>query len=456
MFSKIFQRFMDKSPVPVMVHVLLERTLRPEKLNEIFNRTAANQYTRQLLFSTVFELMNLVVFKTFPSINAAYTEENENISVSITSVYNKLNGISTNTSAELVRATAKEKSEIINLLSGERESLLPGYRVKMLDGNCIEATEHRLAVLRGTKAGALPGKSLVVYDPMLEMAIDVFPCEDGHAQERSLFNLILPTVDEGDVWTMDRNFCVRSLLLGIDDKKGYFLCREHKGLKWESVSPEKKEGKADTGILHEQCVKVIDDDGEVRKYRRIRLSLKNETRDGEKEIAILTNLPKTAANAKLIADIYRKRWRIETMFQELEAHLHSEVNSLGYPKAALFGFCVSLVAYNVLAVVKAALRAKHGEKTIEKELSGYYLAGNIARTYDGMMIALPEEEWISFQAMDNRQIAEILLQLADKIKLSKFKKSRRGLKKPPNKRDKYLKQPHVSTAKLLRGEEPSD
>jgi len=84
MFSKVFQRFMDKSPVPVMVHVLLERVLRPERLNEIFERTAENQYTKALLFSTVFELMNLVVFKTFPSINAAYREENENISVSVT------------------------------------------------------------------------------------------------------------------------------------------------------------------------------------------------------------------------------------------------------------------------------------------------------------------------------------------------------------------------------------
>jgi len=334
--------------------------------------------------------------------------------------------------------------------------LLPGYRVKMLDGNCIEATEHRLDVLRQTKAGALPGKSLVVYDPMLEMAIDVFPCEDGHAQERSLLNQILPTVEEADVWTMDRNFCVRSFLLGIDDKKGYFLCREHKGLKWEALGVEQKKGKTDTGTLYEQWIKIIDDQGKVRKYRRIRLVLKAETRDGEKEIAILTNLPKAAANAKLIAEIYRKRWSIETMFQELEAHLHSEINALGYPKAALFGFCVALVSYNVLAVVKAALRAKHGEEIIENELSGYYLAGNITRTYDGMMIALPDEEWTIFQSMGNTKIAEILLQLAGNVKLSKFKKSRRGLKKPPSKRDKYLKQPHVSTAKLLRGEEPSD
>lgn len=185
MFSKIFQRFMDKSPVPVMVQVLLEYVLCPDKLNSIFERTADKQYTRTLLFSTIFELMNLVIFKTFPSVNAAYQQSGEH-GVSISSIYNKLNGISIGTSAALVRETAKNKAEIITTLKGTRASLLPGYRIKMLDGNCVEATEHRLKVLRDTKAGALPGKSLVVYDPMLEMAIDVFPCENGHAQERSL------------------------------------------------------------------------------------------------------------------------------------------------------------------------------------------------------------------------------------------------------------------------------
>jgi len=456
MFSKIFQRFMDKSPVPVMVQVLLERVLCPEKLNSIFEREAVEQYSRTLLFSTVFELMNLVVFKTFPSVNAAYKEEGEQVGVSITSFYNKLNGISIDTSAALVRETAKEKVEIIDALAGAREPLLPGYRVKMLDGNCIEATEHRLDVLRKTKAGALPGKSLVVYDPMLEMAVDVFPCEDGHAQERSLLWKILPTVEKLDVWVMDRNFCVRSFLLGIDDQDGYFICREHKGLKWEASGLEKEVGKTETGTLYEQWITIVDDKDKIRKYRRIRLKLKTETRDGEKEISILTNLAKTNVSAKLIAEIYRKRWCIETMFQELEAHLHSEVNTLGYPKAALFSFCVALVAYNVLAVVKAALRAQHGEEIIEEELSGYYLAGNIARTYDGMMIALPGDEWTVFHTMSILKLAEILLQLAANVNLSKFKKSGRGPKKPPRERKKYSNHPHVSTARLLRGIKPND
>ena len=82
MFSKIFERFMEKSPVPVMVQALLERVLNADKLNALFERAAAEQYTRSLLFSTVFEMMTLVVFKTFPSVNAAYKEQAEQIGVS--------------------------------------------------------------------------------------------------------------------------------------------------------------------------------------------------------------------------------------------------------------------------------------------------------------------------------------------------------------------------------------
>ena len=144
------------------------------------------------------------------------------------------------------------------------------------------------------------------------------------------------------------------------------------------------------------------------------------------------------------------------MFQELEAHLYSEINTLGYPKAALFGFCVALVAYNALAVVKAALRTLHGEEKIANDLSGYYLAGNIARTHDGMTVAIPEREWIVFQTLSITEFARILLKLASNVNLAKFEKSRRGPKKPPPKRNRYSNHPHVSTAKLLEGKKPRE
>jgi hypothetical protein len=454
MFSKILERFMQRSPVPVMVQALLERVLSPQQLNTWFEGTAVEQYTRSLLFSTVFELMSEVVFKTFPSIHAAYQESAAEIGVSVASVYNKLNGLEPSTAAALVRDTAREKAAIIATMGAVRESWLPGYRIKVVDGNCIEATEHRLEVLRETQAGALPGKCVVVYDPALEMAIDVFPCEDGHAQERSLLGEVLASVEASDVWLMDRNFCVRDFLCGIASREAYFISRQHQGLSWKALTPQRYVGQVETGKVYEQLVQVVDAEGNAHTYRRIRLSLNKPTRDGETQIFILTNLPKSVASAQLIAEIYRRRWRIESMFQELERHLHSEINTLGYPKAALFGFCVALVAYNVLAVVKAALRSVHGDETIDNELSGYYLAGNIARTYDGMVIAVAPQDWAVFHAMPLAQFADVLLQLAANVKLAKFRKHPRGPKKAQPKRDKYPGQPHVSTARLLAGKKP--
>ena len=39
----------------------------------------------------------------------------------------------------------------------------------------------------------------------------------------------------------------------------------------------------------------------------------------------------------------------------MEKVLNGEINALGYPKAALFSFCMALVAYNVLSTVKGAV-----------------------------------------------------------------------------------------------------
>ena len=87
-----------------------------------------------------------------------------------------------------------------------------------------------------TNAGALPGKSLVVFDPELGIAIDVIPCEDGHAQERSLLSEILNTIEPNDLWVADRNFCVRAFLFGIVRQDGFFNIREHNNMPWTPLS----------------------------------------------------------------------------------------------------------------------------------------------------------------------------------------------------------------------------
>jgi hypothetical protein len=381
-------------------------------------------------------------------VNVAYQAVEHEMPVSVQSVYNKLNGLEPNISAELVRFSAQEATGVIEELGAQRAQLLPGYRVKMLDGNCLEASEHRLKELRELNGGALPGKSLVVYDPALGLAVDMFPCEDGHAQERSLLPSVLETVGAGELWIADRNFCVKWFLLGIECQDGFFVMREHEQLPWTPLEAMWEAGQTETGSVAEQAIAVIDDEGKVHRWRRIRVRLNKLTRDGDSTIYILTNLPATV-KACTVAELYRKRWTIETAFQQLEKNFESEINTLGYPRAALFGFCLALVAYNTLAVIEAALRHVHGQEKVDNEVSGYYLAEELGATYRGMMIAIPPSEWQLFQDLSQPRLAELLVELAQKIRLSAIRKHRRGPKKPRSNPKYDPKRPHVSTAKLI-------
>ena len=106
------------------------------------------------------------------------------------------------------------------------------------------------------------------------------------------------------------------------------------------------------------------------------------------------------------------------------------------------------MSYNVLSVVKAALRSVHGVEAVE-EVSGYYLADEIAGTHRGMMIAIPEEEWVVFAGLTASALGGILKGLAARVRLSTLRKHRRGPKRPQPKQASGAKISHVSTAKLL-------
>jgi IS4 transposase len=446
----VFERFAQDSPLSVMAQGVLENALSPQAVDQLFEDVAERQYTRKLLFSSVVDLMGLVVCRIRPAICAAYQARSEVIEASLRAVYDKLDRTEPGLSAALVHTTAARLAPVIDAMKGGRPELLPGYHVKILDGNHLAGTEHRIKELRTTRAGALPGQALVVLDPRLMLATDVILCEDGHAQERSLLDQVLEIVRAKDLWIEDRNFCTTNFLFGIAGRGAFFVVRQHAStLHWEFVGKRRACGRIDTGKVFQQTIRATNDAGEILILRRVTVVLDRPTRDGEMEIHLLTNVPAKDARAKVIADLYRKRWTIETAFAELEATLDGEINTLGYPKAALFAFCVALVSYNVLSTVKAALRSVHGDEVVERDISGYYVAEDVTMTHRGMMIAIPEDEWVVFQEMAPAELAGVLVKLAAAVRLPAYQKHPRGPKKPKPKKQSGAKIKHVATAKVL-------
>ena len=160
-------------------------------------------------------------------------------------------------------------------------------------------------------------------------------------------------------------------------------------------------------------------------------------------------LVKPVVLAAVVVELYRKRWRSEGAFQELTVILQCEPNTLGYPPAALFAFCLAVVAYNVLRVTRAALGAAHGQEIIEREVSSYYLAQELAKVFAGMAIALPAAEWAEYGRMSPAELARQLRQWAQQAPLWRYQKHPRGPKKPRPRRASGAKISHVATARLL-------
>jgi Transposase DDE domain len=451
LLSSVFEPFLAKRPLCVMARGVLQHLLEPGHVDRLFANTAQRGYQKELLFSTLTDLFSEVVLRVEPSVHAAYQRREGELGVSVAALYKKLNGIEPVVSAALVSDSAQRAQNIIAAMKAANPPWLRGYRARVLDGNHLGATEHRIEELRTTWAAPLPGRALVVLDPQWMLATHAFLTKDGHASERTLLDEVLQTVEARDVWIADRNFCTLGFLFGIARRLGFFVIRQHGCLKGTLIGERKRCGRIHTGVVYEQKIQLTDPEtGETRTWRRITVELKTPTRDGDRELHILTNLPADAADAATVCELYRKRWTLETVFQEITTTLDCEVPSLGYPPAALFAFCLALLAYNAVSVLKAALRVTHGAKKVTNEVSGYYIALEIRQAYDGMSVVIADEQWEPFATATAEEMAAWLRRVAGGIDLARYRKHKRGPKKPPPKKSKYKNGGHVSTEKLLR------
>jgi hypothetical protein len=165
-----------------------------------------------------------------------------------------------------------------------------------------------------------------------------------------------------------------------------------------------------------------------------------------RERAILTNLPATVS-AVVVADAYRTRWTIEGGLLDLTTTLDCEINTLCDPRAALFVFCVAVLACNLQSAMKGGLRSEYGAAKVEADRSRYFVSDEIGQVYRGMMVAVPAEEWAIFGDMDLGADVVFLRRLAKTVDFARDPKARRVAKQPKPKRHSDPEQPHISVAK---------
>ena len=116
----------------------------------------------------------------------------------------------------------------------------------------------------------------------------------GHSPQRS--SLWLKRTTSGSpTETSARSSCFRASSMRL----AVFCIRQHANLTVVSSGTSRAVGGTETGQVFEQAVTITTAENGSLKARRIVLRLNKPTRDGDAEMAILTNLPKSALAHRL-------------------------------------------------------------------------------------------------------------------------------------------------------------
>lgn len=410
-----------------MAHLALDAALPAQWIDEVFQAHRSRQYPRELLFSSVVELMMLVTLGLRPSLHAAARRLRERLPVSMAALYAKVK----RTEPEVLRALVQGSAQrLAPLVAGVASTpSLPGWQLRVFDGNHLPASEKRLGPLRGFRGAALPGHTVVVYDPDTALVCDIVACEDAYESERTGAAELITQARPGQAWIADRHFCTQALLQGLHEQGAGFIVREHmRHPVLAEQGPWSEPTAIETGQVRQQSIELAQPgrDGAQLRWRRIEIELTTPTESGDARIALWSNLPEEV-DAATIARLYRKRWRIEGMFQRLESVLHSEVRTLGHPRAALLGFAVAVLAYNVLALLKQLTERAHQATHPQLDVSTYHLAVEITGDYETMVRMLPPE-YLPRAQDDPEQLLRRLLQLASRLSPKQLATSKRAPK----------------------------
>jgi hypothetical protein len=439
----------EVSPLTVLVQGVLEWTFPPDTFAPLFSRYAGGQYDRHLTLACIFWLLVSVVTggrrSVFAAFQADQATDRPTIPTSHQALYAKLGRTCPELGPALLRHSADRLLPLLH--HADPRHLWNGYEVRVWDGTDLDGSEHRLLVLRRTQSAGLPGRLIVEYDLASGLCSDAVASEDAYACE---MKLVLPLVGKARrrrVYVADRNFCCWDILSGLHQRKARFVIREHQKLRIREEGEERYVGRAPTGEVYQQGVRVEDrHTGESLALRRVILRLDEPTVDGDTEIRLLTDLPRKI-KAAAVAELYRRRWRLEGHFDFVKNQLKGEVESLGRPRAALLMMCLAMVAANALAVVRGALKQSHG---IEPEgLSGYYLADELAGNYRAVQVLLKSQARAALAALAVAAFWDWCLEIAAEARPRAFEKHPRGPKRPQPRRASGKGKPHYSTFRLL-------
>jgi len=439
---------------------LLQHLTDEDFLDQVFQQHRGRSYQRDISFPILVRLVSDALLGHRGSAHQTFQQarEDETLTATIDAVYKKLARVPLSLSLGFF-TDAAERLRSVAPAAGvpSLPAAVADFRVLGFDGKKLKYVAKRLKPLRGLKGNVYGGKLLVVQDLATQHAVAVQAVADGEAADTPLVAEALARVRNGNdprprLWLGDRAFCVFYLLHDLAAAPDHFLVRYNSACGFHLNSQEQTQ----TGLDDEQ--RPYRDEigwlGGPKHPHRIAVRKITVERDGDEPFVIVTSLrDRERYSARDLLTLYRRRWGIETMFQQVVQTFDLRHLIGSTPQATVFQAVLCLLLYNITLVIRDYVA--QGAKKTSSEVSMKLLFDDVVRDLTGWLEVIGADASLDLLEATRLKSAEELRRHLEERLGSVW--TNRWTKSPTRKRPAksgpraYICGGHTSVDKVLRG-----
>ena len=374
---------MRRSPLAACVLEICDFIFEDQLLKSIWDKHRGRCYQDVLRFDEFLRMMRDALVRHGGSAHQLYIELEKRKAevVDESNFYRKLARTPVGISRALLSQCTQRLGELMPGPVVRLPACFDGFEVIAGDGKKIKNATKRLKPTRGYSGKLLGAKALVAMNLRSGMAIAMSDSLDGMTNDVPLVPLLMPQLYEVlpdrpilSIW--DRQFDDPRTMRRLSAREGdAFLVRmKQMQMAFEAESAVETRDAEGRRVLDE--IGVLGRGQQAMRVRRI--TLFRNGAEGEEDVVLLTNLlGRRQYSAGNLLELYRCRWDIEEVFQQV-----TETFSLSHligcaPKAVLLQFAFCLLLYNLMQVVKAYVAEDGG--VLASVISMFYLFNDVRR-----------------------------------------------------------------------------
>jgi hypothetical protein len=436
----------------------LDFVLEEEVLDDVFARCRGRAFKRAIPFALCVRLLadslmgRSSAHQTFRKAKAAGS-----VKASVQAFYGKLRRLPIGLSLGLFDTASARLRMVGSLADNPLPASLADFWVLGFDGKKLKYVAHKLKELRDLKGNIFGGKLLVVQDMATKQALAVEAVADGEAADNPLVpgavaRVRACTSDRPRLWVADRAFCEFKTLALLSQGEDRFVIRYHAACKFyaDANLPTRQGKDEENRSYQEEWGWLGKDEGKRVRVRKITV-----TRPGQEPFAIVTNL--LDADLYPAGDLlllYRERWGLEVMFQQVVQTFDLRHLIGATPQATVFQAVLCLLMYNITLTVRDIV-AQQAAKQPAKVSLRLLFADLTGQLSSWLFMMGPQETIAVLRCVpigSPEQLREYVCKILAKVWTERWTKAptrKRGPQKPPR---AYLCGGHSSVERILRGQ----